>query len=330
MVSGALLPSAPALAPAACLWRLHRLFLPRCAADHGIFVRICEHIQQAAVQSITLWLASTRWLHLVQDQQSLHSRGWHSPQGQRVKHRRHCWGRRGRHCRPAAAGSDCRCVADATAKAYQLAILLRCGHLSAGLLLWNSRLTTLPAVLRLPGHAAAAAACSAGDGQAHGVQQRRWQPLQQRERHRVRLFPVCEPVCPASHAHGRQYDSIALSAWFYACSHPNWLCHQAVATVHDIAPHDLLFRPKAWRWDARNSGVVEPVTAHKGLQHDSPLGRVDLFPSLHRADQCVLCASCSLSSRGEHMVSLLSCRHLRPDSGAWPASGGVAVDWKVS
>jgi hypothetical protein len=38
---------------------------------------------------------------------------------------------------------------------------------------------------RLPGAPAAAAACSAGDGQAHGVQQRRWQPLQQRERHWV-------------------------------------------------------------------------------------------------------------------------------------------------
>lgn len=36
------------------------------------------------------------------------------------------------------------------------------------------------------------------------------------------------------------------------------------------------------------------MTAHKGLQHDSPLGRVDLFPSLHRADQCVQSSSCFL------------------------------------
>lgn len=44
-------------------------------------------------------------------------------------------------------------------------------------------------------------------------------------------------------------------------------------------------RPSSWRWDARDSGVVEPVHNSRGMRHDSPLGRVDLFPSLHRADQ---------------------------------------------
>ena len=52
--------------------------------------------------------------------------------------------------------------------------------------------------------------------------------------------------------------------------------------------------------------MVEPVTAHKGLQHDSPLGRVDLFPSLHRADQCVHQPSCFRCNLEAHV---LHCSH---------------------
>jgi len=54
-----------------------------------------------------------------------------------------------------------------------------------------------------------------------------------------------------------------------------------------------------WTWDARDSGVVEPVPNGRAIRsHDSPLGRMDLFPSLHRADQCVpsLMASDSMSA----------------------------------